>query len=646
MNIIEALDDPALFATYFLSATWAQWRVFLTALFALPMDADNLAIYEHHTARADPPRQQAAEAALIVGRRGGKSRILALVAVFLATFRDYKPYLAPGEVGTIAVIAANRPQARAIFRYASGLLKAVPLLAPMVADETTEAITLTNRVVIEISTASFRTTRGYTLIACLCDEIAFWRQEETSANPDVEILRALRPGLASIPGSMLLLASSPYAKRGELYAAYRRYYGIDGARVLVWKADTRAMNPAIDPDVIDEAYASDPEAARAEYGAEFRDDLADFVTRETVDAVTCWGRCDLPPIPDLEYVAFCDPSGGVSDAMTLAIAHLDTRAVCVLDALLEIRPPFDPEAAVAECAALLRRFGISRVTGDRYAGEWSRARFREHGIEFEQSARPKSDLYHDLLPLLNARRVELLDHPRLNAQLVGLERRTARSGKDSIDHVPGGHDDLANAVAGVLVGLDLDRRPALVRARDMLSDEAPVPTPSTCQVLLAVLFADQQGVCAVTYWAHSPHLESPLTLLDFEAQFLSSGMFDGIMARLNDLGRVCRPRYGKLLFTGNEPLARLAQGRGLKTELIPEALIADPSRLAMAAAAHAISGKVKIADLAYLRAQTAPLHGALDVRGGEKTQDPLRAALLVGISLALDDASQASIQTH
>ena len=328
------------------------------------------------------------------------------------------------------------------------------------------------------------------------------------------------------------------------------------------------MNPRIDPSIIAEAYEDDPEAARAEYGAEFRDDLADFVTRETVDVVTCRGRYDLPPIPDLEYVGFCDPSGGVSDAMTLAIAHLDTRAVCVLDALLEIRPPFDPEAAVAECAALLRRFGISRVTGDRYAGEWPRARFREHGIEFEQSARPKSELYHDLLPLLNARRVELLDHPRLDAQLVGLERRTARSGKDSVDHVPGGHDDLANAVAGVLVGLDLDRRPALVRTRDMLSDEAPVPTPSTCQVLLAVLFADQQGVCAVTYWAHSPHLESPLTLLDFEAQFLSSGMFDGIIARLNDLGRLCRPRYGKLLFAGNEPLARLARGRGLKTELI------------------------------------------------------------------------------
>ena len=85
---------------------------------------------------------------------------------------------------------------------------------------------------------------------------------------------------------------------------------------------------------------------------------------------------------------------------------------------------------------MLRRYGVTKIFGDKYAGEWPRARFAEHGIEFEQTARPKSDLYHDLLPLLNARRVELLDLPRLSAQLCGLERRTARSGKDSIDHAP------------------------------------------------------------------------------------------------------------------------------------------------------------------------------------------------------------------
>jgi hypothetical protein len=92
--------------------------------------------------------------------------------------------------------------------------------------------------------------------------------------------------------------------------------------VLVWKADTATMNPKIDPAIIAEAYDSDPEAARAEYGAEFRDDLADFVTREIVDSVTMWGRHELPVCPDIQYSAFCDPSGGISDSMTLAVGHL------------------------------------------------------------------------------------------------------------------------------------------------------------------------------------------------------------------------------------------------------------------------------------------------------------------------------------
>jgi len=455
-TILGALDDPNLFRPHFRGDSWNAWRAFLGVLFAQPLSQGQLATYKACTGRAVAPSAAFSEAALIVGRRGGKSRVLALIAVYLATFRDYRPHLASGEKATIAVLAANRSQARSIFRFVDGLLTEVPLLSAMVVTATEEQIVLNNRVIIEIATASFRTSRGYSFAAVLADEIAFLHSDESSANPDVEIIRALRPGMSTIPGSILLMASSPYAKRGELYNTYRRHYGKDDARVLVWKAPTDVMNPRVDPAVISEAYESDPEAARAEYGAEFRDDLADFVTREALAAITMQGRRELPPEPGVQYQAFCDPSGGISDAMTLAVAHLAGNT-CILDAVHEVRPPFDPEQAVSECAALLKRFDVSRVIGDKYAGEWPKARFRERGISFDQSARPKSDLYHDLLPLINGRRIELLDHPRLAAQLVGLERKTARSGKDSIDHTPGGHDDLANSVAGVLVGLDLDR---------------------------------------------------------------------------------------------------------------------------------------------------------------------------------------------
>jgi hypothetical protein len=193
--------------------------------------------------------------------------------------------------------------------------------------------------------------------------------------------------------------------------------------------------------------------AAAEYLAQFRTDIEGFITVETVRACIPSGVRERPVDKRNCYSAFVDPSGGSSDSMTLAIAHKEgTKTVtAILDAVREIRPPFSPEAAVSEFAELLKRYRCSRVTGDKYAGEWPVELFRKNGIHFEQSAKPKSDIYRDLLPLLNSRACELLDNDRLVAQLVGLERRTARSGKDSIDHAPGLHDDLANAVAGALV---------------------------------------------------------------------------------------------------------------------------------------------------------------------------------------------------
>jgi len=449
MNILEAMDDPRLFGSHFTGESWGAWKAFLKALFALPMDDAALACYQQHTGRTTAPSVPFKEAALICGRRAGKSRVLGLIATYLATFRDYAPHLAPGELATVAVIASDRRQARTIFRYISGALNAVPMLKKLVQDETAETITLKNRVVIEIATASFRVTRGYTFAAVLADETAFWRTDE-SANPDEEIVKALRPGLSTIPSAMLLLASSPYAKRGLLYNTFRKHYGNDDARVLVWRGSSQEMNPSLDPAIVAEAYDDDPAAASAEYGAQFRDDIASFVTREVIDACTAPGRYELPYISANRYRAFVDPSGGSSDSFTLAIVH-DEDEICVLDAVREIKPPFSPDAATKDLADLLLSYNIRSVCGDRYGGEWPRERFRVHGIDYELSDKAKSDLYRDVLPLLNAGKVELLDLPAIHKQFCGLERRTARSGRDSVDHAPGGHDDLANAIAGALV---------------------------------------------------------------------------------------------------------------------------------------------------------------------------------------------------
>jgi hypothetical protein len=453
ITIIEACQDPDVFGPWFKDRlTWVAWFVFLRVMFGLGLDDAELAIFRECTSRTAPRPGGYLEATLVVGRRGGKSLILALIAAFLSAFYDWSPYLTGGERGTIMIIATDRRQAATIFKYLRGML-GIPLLAGLIQRETADTIDLSNSITIEIQTASFRTIRGRTVVAALADELAFWMGED-SANPDKEIIGALKPAMATIPGALMLKASSPYSRRGVLWDDHRKYFGNDDSATLAWTASTVTMNPSIPADFIAAAYEDDPSAAAAEYGALFRSDVESYISREAVEACTSPGVLERGHISGQRYYAFNDPSGGSSDSMTMAIAHLEHRnneKVVIVDAIREVRAPFSPEAVVDEFATLLKIYGMTAVSGDRYAGQWPRERFKVHGIDYQVSEKTKNDIYRDLLPIINSRQCDLLDHPRLFGQLVSLERRTARGGRDSIDHPPGAHDDVANAVAGVVV---------------------------------------------------------------------------------------------------------------------------------------------------------------------------------------------------
>ncbi len=448
-TILEALDDPNLLRPVFRDpATWRAWRVVLKATFGLAMEPAERELFSALTGRRTPPAAPAREVWWIKGRRAGGSFTAALVAVYLATFRDYRDHLAPGERATVMVLAADKRQARTILRYVVGIFEAVPILRRRVERELAESVDLRNGVTIEVHANSFRSVRGYTVVAAVLDEVAFWR-DETSANPDVEVLKAIRPALATIPNSLLIGLSSPYRRTGALWDAYRRHYGRDDDSVLVVKADTRTLNPTVPEEVVAKAYEDDPAAAAAEYGAEFRTDLETFLDEELLQSLVEAGVRERPPVRDAAYRAFADPSGGRGDAFTLAIAHKDDGAA-ILDVVRARRPPFDPSEVVREYAALLGEYGLSEVTGDRYAGAWVEEAFRAEGISYRAASLTKSELYLETLPLFTRGSVRLVDDPALLTELARLERRTSRSGRDTVDHPPGAHDDRANAAAGAL----------------------------------------------------------------------------------------------------------------------------------------------------------------------------------------------------
>ena len=238
-----------------------------------------------------------------------------------------------------------------------------------------------------------------------------------------------------------------------MWETYRRHYGKPGS-ILVAQADTRTMNPSLQQRVIDEAMERDPEAARAEYLAQFRSDLEQFILREVVDTAVRSSPLELPYDRAHRYFAFVDPAGGGADEFCLAIGHKEGDDT-VIDVLRARRGV--PAELTAGYAELLKSYGIRKVTGDKYAGSWPADEFKKHSIEYAPSEKPKSGLYLDLLPALNSGRVELPPDDRLVNQLIGLERRTARGGRDSIDHAPGGHDDRANVIAGLV---SVAKRPA------------------------------------------------------------------------------------------------------------------------------------------------------------------------------------------
>jgi hypothetical protein len=449
LNIIQTIEDKAYFGSLFQDqSTWANWKTFLKALFGLAIEPTELEFFWQHTGRKVAPTKPFSEAFCIAGRRAGKSRIAALVAVYLALFRDWTKYLAAGEVGWIFIISSDRNQSRNVLNYVKEFLR-LPAFRDLVDKELSSSIRLKNNIEIEVRTASFRSIRGYSILAAILDEVAFFRSEE-SANPDTEILNALLPGL-STPESLLLAISTPYAKAGVLWQAFKEFYGRDDPDIpLVMKASTKTMNPLFHDSALKRLFQRDRAAARAEYDAEFREDLESYLSLEMLEVVTQANRVMLPPEANVKYFAFTDPSGGKSDSYTLAIAHREGERV-VIDRVEEVLSPLDPKTVTKQFADILKEYKILEVTGDRFSSNWCSGTWQENGIRYWDSRWDKSEIYVQFQAIVAMKKVDLLDIDRLRIQFQSLERRVHSGGKDSIDHPPGLHDDLANSCAGVAV---------------------------------------------------------------------------------------------------------------------------------------------------------------------------------------------------
>lgn len=471
-DIDTAISDPNLLGAALGDLEpWTTWRVILKAAFGLSLDDEERETFNRIAGGRSAPQKRVSELWVIAGRRGGKSRMAASVSAYLASFADHRGKLAPGETGYVLTLAPSKSQARTVHGYVEGFFNASPILSKQVQDVTAEEIRLDGHVAIGIHTNSFRTVRGRTLLAAVLEEVAFMR-DDASAIPDIELYRAILPALATT-GGMLIGISSPYRKTGLLHQKHRDHFGKDDPDVLVVQAPTELLNPTIDQSIIARARKGDPEAALAEWDAEFRSDLSSLLDDKVIDDAIEHSRpIELPPHDGMTYRAFADASAGRHDAFTLGIGHVEDDRF-VADVIRGRKAPFDPKEVAGEYAKLIRDYHCSEVTGDNYAGEWVAGAFRDAGIGYRRSDRPKSSLYLECLPWFMRGAISIPNHPQLIRELRLLERRTGRSGKDTVDHPQNGSDDYANALAGAAwLAMKAQNRPREIICAPQVIDAA------------------------------------------------------------------------------------------------------------------------------------------------------------------------------
>lgn len=451
VTFAEALADPHLLGAALgpIDPTWSTWLAVGKAIFGEKMNRAERRAFEAIAGGRKPPARKVAELWAIVGRRGGKSRMAAALAAYFACFVDYHGKLAAGEVGFILVLAASRSQARTVFDYIEGFLRASPVLAELIESVTADEIRLRGNIIIGVHTNSFRTVRGRTLLACILDEVGYWR-DETSATPDLEVYRALLPALATVGGPLIGI-STPYRRVGLLHTKFRDCFGQDDDDVLVVRGGTEAFNPTINATIIARARKSDPLAALNEWDAEFRADIAALLDDASIDAAIDHGRpLELPPREGITYACFVDASAGRHDAFTICVTHREGDRI-VADLVRGRRPPFDPATVAKEYARLARDYRCQGVTGDNFAAEWVAGAFRGASVAYQRSPLTRSELYLELLPEFMRGSVSIPNQPQLVRELRLLERRVGRNGRDSVDHPGGGgSDDYSNVLAGAV----------------------------------------------------------------------------------------------------------------------------------------------------------------------------------------------------
>jgi hypothetical protein len=402
------------------------------------------------------PREQK-EVTAIIGRRGGKTRLAALIAVYEATRVHNIP---PGERAFIPVIAPVLDQAQIAFEYVSKYMNWSPELLQLVVRERQSEIELRNGITIACQPYSQVTVRGYSIVCAICDEVGFWVHEESAANPDRKVIAALRPAMATLTNTKLIKISMPHRKEGIPWEDFQKRESLDYA---VWQASSKEMNPTIPNDYLKQAERENKEDYQRECLAEFTDSLVGWITWEILEPCVVRGQREFPRVSNGTYVAAVDPAFRNSDFGFAVLHRSDNGNITVPFAARWTgthSAPLNLESISAQINDVLQRFGINSVVGDQYCFPVLREHFEKLGIfyrEFPFGSHTRASIYGNLRQLMTQQKISLVDEPELLRQLMSLEEIRAANGNTDIRPPRSLKDDMAIAVA--VAAFELSRVP-------------------------------------------------------------------------------------------------------------------------------------------------------------------------------------------
>jgi len=445
--VYDAVFDAPLLGTGWEASSFDAHRALVLGIFGprSRMTRKQRAMFAEMTGGRAPLDRSPSTLVIIKSRRVAGTRIAVAISSALA-LRDW-PH-APGEQPTVRYYAVDRRQAAIAHGYAAGGFDASALLASEVVDRNQHRLALSNGNVLEIGTSDDGSLRGVSSIAAVFDEAAY------IPNLDA-LLAAARPSLATMPGSMLLIVTTPAGAAGTAYELDKRFFGVNDPDTLVVHARVEQFHPALVP-LARRELELDPFRAPAEWQCVWISGLASFVGAPLVDSLTRAEPRVIAPHPTTptgghrQFFLGADISAGRSDGTALAVAFVDGSKT-VVAGCWHWPAPHDPSKVRDAMRVVVDQYGGGGVLSDYYAAELSRSFYAEGGITLLRAEHNASETYLKLLPLLTSGRVELPPDPTLRTELLGLERVTGPTGKDTVKHRPNGHDDLANAVAHAVV---------------------------------------------------------------------------------------------------------------------------------------------------------------------------------------------------